>query len=125
MTPKILGDRGENLVVELLKAQGWSIVATQWRCIWGELDIVASDRNWLVFIEVKTRSSGNWDLNGAMAITKSKQKKIYSSALQFLGSHQWLSTLSCRFDVALVLVNAYGDLTLNDCIESAFNGEEL
>jgi putative endonuclease len=128
---KVLGNLGENLVTELLEAQGWQILATQWHCRLGELDIVACDRQWLIFVEVKTRSVGNWDLNGALAVTKSKQRKIYLAALKFLGLNPHLANLSCRFDVALVVnqlnanQNVDSDLYLHDYIESAFNGEEL
>lgn len=131
MPKKVLGNLGENLVTELLEAQGWQILATQWHCRLGELDIVACDRQWLIFVEVKTRSVGNWDLNGALAVTKSKQRKIYLAALKFLGLNPHLANLSCRFDVALVVnqlnanQNVDSDLYLHDYIESAFNGEEL
>lgn len=122
-----LGDLGENLVTELLKARGWQILATQWHCVWGELDIVARDRDWLIFVEVKTRSLGNWDLNGALAITKSKQKKLELSALEFLSLNPQLDRLNCRFDVALVKANAKYlnkfPLQLHNYIEAAFNVE--
>jgi len=123
---KILGNLGENLVTELLKAQGWQILATQWHCRWGELDIVACDREWLIFVEVKTRTPNNWDLNGALAISKSKQKKIHLSALDFLRCHPQLYDLSCRFDVALVTMNGKNeDLELYSYIASAFSVEAL
>jgi putative endonuclease len=133
VTKKVLGNLGENLVTELLKAQGWQILATQWHCRWGEVDIVACDRQWLIFVEVKTRSAGNWDLNGALAITKSKQRKIYLAAQKFLGLNPHLANLSCRFDVALVVnqlnarqkISGITDLHLHDYIEAAFSGEEL
>lgn len=119
---KYLGNLGENLVKELLEIQGWRILATQWHCRWGELDIVASDRHWLIFVEVKTRSIGNWDLNGALAVNKSKQKKLYLSALDFLGHNPQLTSLDCRFDVALVIANSFNDtLELRTYIESAFS----
>ncbi len=102
MNAKISGNLGENLVIELLKTQGWQILATQWHCCWGELDVVARDRFWLVFIEVKTRNSKNWDANGALAITKTKQKKLLLAAQDFLAAHPQFENLSCRFDVALV-----------------------
>jgi putative endonuclease len=126
MTAKVLGNLGENLVAELLKVQGWQILATQWHCVWGELDIVASDRHWLIFVEVKTRSDGNWDLDGASAITKSKQKKLSLSALEFLSLNPQLAQLNCRFDVALVSANTrieenQSNLQLHTYIESAFN----
>jgi len=99
---KAVGDRGENLVAQLLKNNGWQILATQWRCRWGELDLIACDRHWLIFVEVKTRSDRNWDANGSLAITSQKQAKIIKSASEFLVKHPQLAHLSCRFDVALV-----------------------
>ncbi len=102
---KQAGNAGENLVAELLKANGWKIIATQWHCRWGELDIVARDRSWLIFVEVKTRSYNSWDQGGLLAIATQKQRKLGRAALEFLKQHPDLADLDCRFDVALVLKN--------------------
>ncbi len=99
---KQIGDRGEILVAQLLQANGWRILETQWRCRWGELDLIACDRQWLLFVEVKTRSDRNWDADGSLAITSQKQAKLIKAASIFLGQNPHLATLSCRFDVALV-----------------------
>jgi putative endonuclease len=125
---KALGNLGENLVIDLLKAQGWLILAQQWHCAWGELDIVACDRHWLIFVEVKTRSLGNWDANGALAVSKSKQKKLCLAALEFLGQYPHLANLDCRFDVALVAarLTVLGEdhVYLQNYLEAAFSAEE-
>ncbi|MBD2178073.1 YraN family protein [Pseudanabaena sp. FACHB-1998] len=99
---KQVGDRGEILVAQLLKDHGWQILETQWRCRWGELDLIACDRQWLLFVEVKTRSDRNWDADGSLAITPQKRDKIIKSASVFLAKHPPLAHLACRFDVALV-----------------------
>lgn len=99
---KSLGDRGETLVTQLLQANGWRIVAQQWRCRWGELDLVACDRQWLIFVEVKTRGAQNWDENGTLAINHQKQLKLIKAASLFLSQHPEFNDLSCRFDVALI-----------------------
>jgi putative endonuclease len=116
---KQIGDRGEILVAQLLQNNGWQILETQWRCRWGELDLIACDRQWLLFVEVKTRSDRNWDADGSLAITTKKQAKIIKAASIFLGQHPHLAKLACRFDVALVK-RIGDDLGLADYIEQAF-----
>jgi putative endonuclease len=104
----ILGQQGENLVTQWLQQQHWSILARGWTSRWGELDIVALRQEGrhadLAFVEVKTRSQGNWDEDGLYAITRSKQAKLWKTAQQFLAQHPHLGEANCRFDVALVNV---------------------
>lgn len=101
---KQLGDRGEALVAAWLHQEGWSIIAQQWRCRWGELDIVAcsTSQRCLAFVEVKTRQRGSLDREGRLAITLQKQRKLWRTAEKFLSQHPQYSEFPCRFDVALV-----------------------
>ena len=111
MPDQDLGLYGEQLVETWLIQQGWDILYRRWHCRWGELDIVAQGYStqrgklgseMLAFVEVKTRSRDNWDLDGRLSITRTKQRKLWTSARLFLTRHPHLAQLPCRLDVALV-----------------------
>lgn len=111
---KQLGDRGEALVATWLRQQGWNIVAQQWHCRWGELDLVAvqaSSTVGVAFVEVKTRRPNSLDQGGRLAITPQKQQKLWLAAQQFLAENPDYADLPCRFDVALV-VNGHAPRSL-------------
>jgi putative endonuclease len=99
-----IGVLGEQLVARWLQLRDHKILNYNWRCRWGEIDLIAQDckSEAIAFVEVKTRSANNWDANGLLAINPSKQQKLIQTADLFLAKQPHLAELPCRFDVGLV-----------------------
>ncbi len=101
ITRKNLGKDGEELAVNFLKKRGYQILEKNYRCRLGEIDIVARDKEKIVFVEVKTRSSLAFGLPQE-AVNYSKQLRLTRLALTYF-SHHKLKDISCRFDVVCIL----------------------
>ncbi len=96
-----LGKKGEEAAVGLLKDSGYRILLKNYKTKLGEIDIVASDKGTICFIEVKTRRSDRFGLP-TEAISDSKQRQISKVALMFLKERNLLDK-KARFDVVSVL----------------------
>lgn len=100
-----VGRFGEDLAAEHLRRQGCTVLARNWRCEQGELDIIARDGRALVFVEVKTRSTLAYG-DPAEAVTKIKAGRIHRLALRWLsehGSELGGGPAPLRFDVICVV----------------------
>jgi putative endonuclease len=100
-----LGARGEQLAAQWYLARGYDVVARNWRCREGELDLVVSRDGELVFCEVKTRSSDRFGVP-AEAVTVAKQRRLRVLAARFLADQADAGTVrrrGIRFDVASVM----------------------
>jgi putative endonuclease len=80
-----LGARGERLAAEWYATRGYQVVARNWRCRDGELDLVVARPGELVFCEVKTRSSDRFGVP-AEAVTPAKQRRLRLLAARFLAA---------------------------------------
>ncbi len=96
---KVLGARGEKQAAKHLIKKGYKIVELNMRTPYGEVDIIASDGDVLVFVEVKLRSDGRFGA-GMEAVTRSKQQKLIKSAHYFCNMKN-IAPL-CRFDVVSI-----------------------
>ncbi|MBN2514935.1 MAG: YraN family protein [Deltaproteobacteria bacterium] len=97
---KKTGKRGEEIAVSFLKKKGYTIVEQNYRCVFGEIDIVARHRGDIVFIEVKSRKSENFG-NPEEAVGFNKQRKMSQIALNYLNEKR-LDDHGARFDVVAV-----------------------
>lgn len=102
MNKKELGKFGENQAVSFLKKQDCKILERNFACKQGEIDIIAKDKDELVFLEVKTRKNDFFG-RAAEAVDNLKQKHIKSAAKYYLYSNNLMNTF-IRFDVIEVYV---------------------
>jgi putative endonuclease len=110
------GEKGEEIAVRHLKKRGYKIIETNYRTKLGEIDIIAQDKDTIVFAEVKTRRSVQFG-NPKQAVTIRKQKKISMVALYYLKA-TGQSSARARFDVVAVISNR--DKPQVEIIKNAF-----
>jgi putative endonuclease len=108
-----LGTSGEELVAGWYQARGYRVLARNWRCQRGELDIVVGRGALVVFCEVKTRTSDAFGVP-AEAVTRTKQARLRKLGAEWLEQAGGRGVDEVRFDVASVLA---GDV---EVIEAAF-----
>ena len=98
---RTLGERGEEAACGFLRRRGYRVVTTRLRRRYGEIDIIAVQKQTVVFVEVKTRRR-NDTTQPAEAVDHRRQQRLTRAALAFLKGHGLLEYPS-RFDVIEVL----------------------
>ncbi len=111
-----LGREAEQKTAHYLLQNGFAIIEQNYRKRHGEIDIIASTHDLLVFVEVKMRQHNYFDLSDV--ITPGKQRKIIRVAKEYIARNGWQER-SYRFDVAL-LQGTENNLELS-YIQNAFN----
>lgn len=101
---RALGASGEDAVAAWYEANGYEVVARNWRCRQGELDLVLRRGRTFVFCEVKTRSSTAFGAP-VEAVTRTKQARIRTLAARWLSEEARVAARDIRFDVASVLAD--------------------
>ncbi|MBC7624865.1 MAG: YraN family protein, partial [Aeromicrobium sp.] len=100
---KTSGDDAERIAERYLTQRGLKLVARNYHCRYGEIDLIMRHADSLVFVEVKLRKtpSGRVNFGGALAsITPSKQAKLIATAQHYLAGLKQLPP--CRFDAVLL-----------------------
>lgn len=101
MNRRQTGSQAEQLAGRYLEKQGYEIIQYNFRCRQAEIDIVAREDRFLVFVEVKWRSSGR---NGAPeeAVDRRKQARILRAALFYFARYRLPEDTPVRFDVVAI-----------------------
>jgi len=110
-----LGQKGEDMAAEYLKKAGFKILFRNWK--WGkhEIDIIAEKKDFIIFVEVKTRTD-DFQMHPVTAITKEKQKSIIWAAEGYIKKLN--IDKESRFDVITIIKKS--DEFEIDHIENAF-----
>ena len=115
---RTLGNQGEAEVAKYLRKKGYTLLASQWHCRFGELDLVARDkRGTICFIEVKLRGEGTIARPREFVDTR-KQQRLRTAAALWL-SQKEMEDLPARFDVAEVYAESSGAFRV-EYLEDAF-----
>lgn len=114
-----MGRRGEDLAAEHLAARGCEIVTRNWRCEYGEIDLVVRDSDCLAFVEVRTRR-GRVFGTPEESITAAKQAKLVELAWTYVQEHDWPG--DWRIDVVAVELDRRGRVLRMDHYENAVTG---
>jgi putative endonuclease len=95
-----LGERGERIAASYLKRHGYEILDTNYRCQWGEVDLIARKDDSLVFVEVRTRTNESYG-TPAESLTYVKQERLITTAQTYL---QALDILPKEWRIDLVSI---------------------
>ncbi len=120
MDKRKLGQKGEKAAVRYLKKNKYKILETNYRTKLGEIDIIARNREYIIFVEVKTRTDGQM-LEPRFSVDYKKRRRILRTASCYM--NQFKSNLQPRFDIAEVIVNERGEISIN-YLDNAFCQEE-
>jgi putative endonuclease len=97
---KAVGAVYEDAALAELTRRGLALVARNWRCRHGEIDLVMRERQGaVVFVEVRFRSDGAHG-DGVESVASAKRGRLVKTAREFLAAHPALARAPCRFDIA-------------------------
>lgn len=111
------GNRGEQLAIAYLRERDYNILATNWHCPRGEIDIIAQNGTTIVFVEVRTRRTPS-TASAFASITTNKQQKLAQAAHLYLHENDIDSHTPWRIDVVAIALPT-GKQPIIDHVEDA------
>lgn len=116
---KLIGRRGESLAAEYLRKKRYHIIGMNYACRFGEIDLIAENRDSIVFVEVKSRKNAVFAA-AREYVTAAKQRRVAATAALWLAHNP--TEKQPRFDVIEVYGEDGADHSINH-IENAFEVE--
>jgi len=113
MNTTLAGREGEAKAAEYLRKKRYEIIGANYRCRFGELDLIAKKRDLVIFVEVKLRKNDHFGA-AADAVTFSKREKLKKAALL------WLAATECALPARFDVIEVYTDSGRINHIENAF-----
>ncbi len=107
---RLRGERTERFARDYLEKRGLRFRAANVRSRGGEIDLIMTEGNTLVFVEVRYRGRADWG-GAAASVTGAKQRKLIHAAQYYLMRHPWQGP--CRFDVLAVGPDGTADWIIN------------
>ncbi len=101
MNKRAVGTYYEGIALEYLRSLGFQILERNYRCRKGEIDLVCREGDYLVFVEVKYRTTCRQG-SAFMAVDKKKQHRVSRVAAYYLLEHGYSEWYPCRFDVVAI-----------------------
>lgn len=98
---KSSGQQAEDLAASFLERQGVRLIARNYRCRGGEIDLIGIHQDTLLLVEVRLRRRSDYG-DAAASITRTKQRRIVLAARHFLAAHPEWQSQPCRFDCLLL-----------------------
>ena len=121
MKRKITGEIGEKLAAKYLLENGYEISENNFRCKEGEIDIIAKEGDFIVFVEVRTKTSRLFG-TPEESVTARKKEHLRNAASRYLQVHDNLTT-EWRIDFVAVEMDSYGKVKRLEVIKNAMEGE--
>ena len=114
-----IGIKGEEEAAKMLEEKGYTVLEHNWRLGHWEIDLIAENKNEIVFAEVKARTTMFGNIRPEEYVDESKKKRMVTSGNAYIKQHR--SAKSLRFDIIGIVVNPETmEVTYRSHIEDAF-----
>lgn len=99
-----IGQQAEEQACAFLEKKGLKLLERNFRCKLGEIDLIMRDKDEVVFVEVRKRSSDAFG-SAVESVTFTKQRKVINTAMLYLQKQNWFDKVQCRFDIIGITQN--------------------